>query len=715
MAPEIQTALWILLLPLAAFAIQILFGRRLPRQGDWLPTGAMFVCMMLSLWLFVTRVLASPAGMEPVAWSREWWAVGSAEVGAFSLSFGVLVDNLTTIMLVVVTVVSFLVHLYSMGYMHGDPRYSRFFAYLALFTFSMLGLCITSNLLFLFMFWELVGLCSYFLIGFWFEKKSASDAAKKAFLTTRVGDLGFFLAITIIAAVAGSLELKEIFQSVADHKWEGGLLVLAGLLLFLGPVGKSAQFPLHVWLPDAMEGPTPVSALIHAATMVAAGVYLVARMFPFFAGPAFFEGGDVSGSQTLFVIALVGGFTALFAATIALVQTDIKKVLAYSTVSQLGYMMLGIGAGSFVAGMFHLFTHAFFKALLFLGSGSVIHAVHSQEMGDMGGLWKKMPITAWTFLIGTLALAGLPFVLSGFWSKEAILTQALALGIHKGSVLAYLPFVFGILTAGLTAFYMGRCYILTFLGKPKDHHKYEHAHESPKTMTIPLLVLTVGAIFAAGLPGGIGSHWFENRTKKEITFDKLGIQARAGHGTPTPHGEPAAEHAAAMHHAHELAHNPTMLLSIAMAVLGMGLSWVVFAGRLKNRDLVGQRGPLAACRGVLQNLYYIDRIYSKTIIALVMMTKEVFFLFDKFVVDGLVNLWGWITRVVAYAAGSIDHGVVDGAVRATGSLTLRAGDSTRKIQTGRIPDYVFLSVFSLALIFALVAIPELKEMLLRIF
>jgi hypothetical protein len=234
-------------------------------------------------------------------------------------------------------------------------------------------------------------------------------------------------------------------------------------------------------------------------------------------------------------------------------------------------------------------------------------------------------------------------------------------------------------------------------------------------MTIPLLVLTVGAIFAAGLPGGIGSHWFENRTKKEITFDKLGIQARAGHGTPTPHGEPAAEHAAAMHHAHELAHNPTMLLSIAMAVLGMGLSWVVFAGRLKNRDLVGQRGPLAACRGVLQNLYYIDRIYSKTIIALVMMTKEVFFLFDKFVVDGLVNLWGWITRVVAYAAGSIDHGVVDGAVRATGSLTLRAGDSTRKIQTGRIPDYVFLSVFSLALIFALVAIPELKEMLLRIF
>src|SRR5688572_59105 len=523
-----KLALVILFLPLCGFAIQIFFGKSIPprkRQGDWIPTAAIFGALLISIYM-VARLLASHEGIEAQRWYplTGWLDVGRAGDGSaagFTMHFGILVDNLTIVMLFVVTLVSFLVHLYSWGYMHGEVRYGRFFAYLGLFSFSMLGLCITSNLLFLFIFWELVGVCSYFLIGFYFEKKSAQHAALKAFMTTRIGDIGFFIAILVIASFVGSLEFQDIFRSVASGQWAPALLTFTALCLFCGPVGKSAQFPLHVWLPDAMEGPTPVSALIHAATMVAAGVYLVGRMFPFMAGAPYFQG-DFLSSDALWVVALIGSFTAFFAATIAFAQTDIKKVLAYSTVSQLGYMMVGLGTGSVAAGLFHLTTHAFFKALLFLGSGSVIHAVHSNEMADMGGLRKKLPITYTTFLIGTLAISGLP-LLSGFWSKEAVLGQALAFARLKESqnaLLAYAPFVLAAATAGMTAFYMFRLFFSVLHGPPRNEHAHEHAHESPWTMTVPLGVLALLSVVAGGFPliKAFDPHWFEHRVSSEVLW-----------------------------------------------------------------------------------------------------------------------------------------------------------------------------------------------------
>lgn len=602
MSPTTQ-AIWILLLPLVGFVIQIFFGKRLPRKGDFVPTSAIFLSCLLAWNIFGSEVLLSDHGIDIKEVTAKYVTVGDSghvgrlrgrlvevsadkyvvEVGhgktkkvtiwteqgltaeakkdknthyipkikydahghkaagetrsevpapyytfkremkwgggdwlktgstvtpgdnsgteaRLDFAFNIFIDNLTAIMLVVVTTVSFLVHLYSTGYMvhhgHHAPRYHRFFAFLGLFSFSMLGLILTDSIFFLFVFWELVGLCSYFLIGFEFERQAACRASIKAFITTKVGDCGFFIALMIIGVVVGKFTFGEIFLSVQAGAWAPWLLTLTAILLFIGPVGKSAQFPLHVWLPDAMEGPTPVSALIHAATMVVAGVYLIARMFPFFAGLPFFETGDVFGSTPLAVVAYVGGFTSLFAATIALVQDDIKKVLAYSTVSQLGYMVLAMGVGSISAGTFHLWTHAFFKACLFLGAGSVIHAVATNDMKLMGGLRKKMPVTFYTFLISTMAIAGVP-LLSGFFSKEAILTQALMFGDQRGGI-NYLPFAFGMLTAVLTPFYMFRIICMAFMGKPKEKPRYNHAHESPWSMTIPLVILASLAVICAG-------------------------------------------------------------------------------------------------------------------------------------------------------------------------------------------------------------------------
>ncbi|MCA9321519.1 MAG: NADH-quinone oxidoreductase subunit L, partial [Planctomycetes bacterium] len=449
----ILLALLITALPLGAFVIQVFFGRFLPRQGDWLPTSAVATGLAMSVYLLITEVFGSTHGItDPYFWEMNWLTLG--QTTPFVLNFEVMVDNLTIVMLNVVTLVSFLVHLFSTGYMHGEERYNRFFAYLALFTFSMLGLIITSNLLFLFIFWELVGLCSYLLIGFYFQKDSAAAACKKAFLTNRVGDTGFFVGIMMIFVVVGSFSFPDIYDSVRQGLWQPWLLAVAGVLMFTGAVSKSAQFPLHVWLPDAMEGPTPVSALIHAATMVAAGVYMICRMFPFLAGwdagagEAAMLTGNYFESDALFVVAIVGGITAIFAATIAVAQFDIKKVLAYSTVSQLGYMVVGVGVGSMSAAMFHLMTHAMFKACLFLGSGSIIHAMHhEQDMRKMGGLRKKLPITYITFLVATLALCGVPFF-SGMISKEAVLTQAYAYWeyhkhlSHGLAIPQLLPFVF---------------------------------------------------------------------------------------------------------------------------------------------------------------------------------------------------------------------------------------------------------------------------------
>jgi NADH-quinone oxidoreductase subunit L len=720
-------ALIILLLPLAAFVVQIFFSKKIPprsRQGDWLPTLAMLIACVIATKMFFIDLIGNAGGIVAQKWfpfqaagngPTDPWisipgaaadAVEGAGAGMFRVDFGIMVDNLTIVMLFVVTLVSFLVHLYSIGYMQGEVRYGRFFAYLALFSFSMLGLCITSNLLFLFIFWELVGLCSYFLIGFYFEKKSASNAAIKAFITTRIGDLGFLAAILIIATTAGTLEFDGIFESVAAGKWAiAGIavsLATTGICLFIGPIGKSAQFPMHVWLPDAMEGPTPVSALIHAATMVVAGVYLMGRMFPFMAGAGYFEG-NYFDSDPLYLVALVGGFTAIFAASIAFVQTDIKKVLAYSTVSQLGYMFLGIGTGAMWAGMFHLMTHAMFKACLFLGSGSVIHAVHSNEMSDMGGLSNKMKITWATFLISTLAIAGLP-LLSGFYSKEAILTQAMAYGSHHGGLGAWLPFIFGIITALMTAFYMFRMFFLTFHGEPKNKKAYDHAHESPWTMTVPLIVL---AVLAVGIGGFMfnGSHnWFRDRVNSETLYSynqteglALVATGEAQHyipGDPETAAQPVIAMAEAVHHAHW----PVMGMSIASFLIGVFGAWFLFAGPKPRADTLlaptaGLGKALSPLQTACTRLWYLDEIFLKFVIGIRNVGSAICGTFDKVFVDGFVNLWSLVVRLLGFLVSSFDHGVVDGSVRGIGFLTLAGGRWMKRIQTGRLQDYLYVSVF----------------------
>ncbi|MCI0340290.1 MAG: NADH-quinone oxidoreductase subunit L [Planctomycetales bacterium] len=771
------------LLPAAAFVAQVFLGRLLPRKGDWVPTAAVGVGLGLSLWLFFTRTVAHPH--QAPDWHTVYGllSVGRPGTGGLTgvpLGFTLLVDNLTIVMLVVVTLVSFLVHVFSIGYMHGDAKYVRFFAFLGLFTFSMLGLVIAGNLLLLFIFWELVGVCSYFLIGHYYEKKSAQAACLKAFLTTRVGDLGFFLGIMMIFAHVGSLDFPDIFRSaLGDGKnpadgWTRGGLAVAAIGVWLGAVGKSAQFPLHVWLPDAMEGPTPVSALIHAATMVAAGVYLVARMFPFFAGPEFLAGNPFD-STALLVVAVVGGFTALFAATIAVVQTDIKKVLAYSTVSQLGYMMVGLGCGSVAWGMFHLWSHAFFKALLFLGSGSVIHSVGSQEMSDMGGLRKKMPITFATMGIGTLAISGVP-LLSGFVTKDGILAQALAYGMHRGGVVAILPFAFAIVAAALTAFYMFRMLILTFFGEyrgpaaapalahaapaapppagsgggqsplhhrpasdegghaaaggpiPPTHHGgpldaghgagghgpsagsghgggHGEPHESPLVMTLPLMILAFLAVISAGVGAvlfSLKTDWFEHRVN-----DTLVGAAVAQIHAPYPAALTirVSEHAEHFKHAEHTAHTVAMVSSLAVAGLGIFLAWLIFAGPLKGRDLVRAIPGLAAYKKVLVNLYYMDWFYARFVVGTVMVLRLILRFFDKWVIDGLVNLAGFLAERISWVSGRWDYHGVDGAVRGTAATIVAVGGEVRRVQSGKIGDYVWGTVLGLAvLVFAVVLI-----------
>ncbi len=741
---EIQLCLIVLALPLAAFTLQIFLGRFLPAGGDWLPTGAMFVCSILSLYLFCTRVYPD-ASWGPIVWKWNWIELTRVGAKPFLVNFGVTADNMSITMLAMVTTVSFLIHLFSWGYMEGEKRYHRFFAFLALFTFSMIGLVLVNNLLFLFIFWELVGLCSYFLIGFYFEKKSAQNAANKAFITTRVGDVGFLLGMMIILMYVGNLDYESLFWSIqhpvgfwVDNNgqnltmWGLPLLTVAGILVFYGAVGKSAQFPLHVWLPDAMEGPTPVSALIHAATMVAAGVYMVARLYPFFAGPGFFTG-DYYHSQTLTFIALTGGVTALMAATIAVVQYDIKKVLAYSTVSQLGFMMMGLGVGALWAGMFHLLTHAFFKALLFLGSGSVIYGCHhEQDMRKMGGLKKKMPVTYWTFLAGTLALAGVPFF-SGFWSKEPILTEALAWAMYRGAWYHWVPFVCGISAAFLTAFYLARAVGMTFHGEPKDHHVFDHAHESPWVMTGPLVILAVFAVliggigvpFFEGMPGK--TKWFQRRVNAERIGDwyhaarnhllqsedpKTGFYFAADHASSAAsdlaadggdHHEPGEAHDTSargrMEEERHHAHWPTVGMASGVLAFGLYFGWLLFVGPWKGKDPVKKSPALQSAKRVLENLYYIDWFYYKVFFAGVHGAKHIARAFDKYVIETIVNTTGWLVERIAFVAGGIDYFLVDGMVRLAGAATLEAGEHARKTQTGRLQEYVAMSVILIGLIF----------------
>ncbi len=600
------------------------------------------------------------------------------DTGALRIDAGITIDHLTATMLVVVTLVAFLVHLYSTAYMHGDKRYSRFFAFLQLFSFSMLGLLLTDNLLLLFCFWELVGLCSYFLIGFWFENDDPPKASMKAFMTNRFGDVGFLVGILLVYRMFGTTDLSTLYsklQAVAEGSasipplfgWEAGtLLTIAGLCLFMGPMAKSAQFPMHVWLPDAMAGPTPVSALIHAATMVAAGVYMVGRIYFFFT------------PSCLAAIAGIGTVTALVAATIGLVHNNIKKVLAYSTCSQLGYMMLSLGVGGYSAGLFHLYTHAFFKACLFLGAGSVIHSVHTEDMREMGGLKEKMPVTYRTMLIATLALAGVPFF-SGAFSKEMIVEHALTWGFGT-NVAKMLPAIIAIGGGGLTFFYMMRLINLTFFGQARDAHKFDHAHESPPAMTIPLIVLAFLSLFSVGWPIPL----FGGKKLPELLSPPPALASIAlGHEE---------------HHGHA-----GFALAFAVLVISCLVLW---AGYVLYQKTYKQRAPgpevwvarFGSLYTTVSRLYYVDEFYKATVVRLGYATSRVLAIVDQKVLDAAVNGVGALGQLVGHAFALFDRVVVDGLVNVWWHLSHALSKKLRRIQTGNLQDYLAFAVGGMALV-----------------
>ncbi len=677
MAPDtlLTLAIATLLLPLAAFTVVIFFGRKLPRQGDWLSTAAITLALASAIAILLAKL--SQFHAETLTLNFTWIDFQNVPgIGPLKIVMGIAIDNLTAIMLVVVTLISTLVHFFSIGYMGGDVRYSRYFAYLGFFSFSMLTIVLADNLFLLYVGWELVGISSYLLIGHWYEKKSASDAAIKAFIVNRVGDLGFFIGIAILFMTFHTFGLKEIFEGVkfgtlpfASQGW----LTAAGILLFCGAVGKSAQFPLHVWLPDAMEGPTPVSALIHAATMVAAGVYLVARLFPLMTADA------------LLVVAYIGAITAFIAATIAIAQNDIKKVLAYSTISQLGYMIMALGVGAFTAGFFHLVTHAMFKAGLFLGSGSVIHAMHNalhhqhdhqtdaQDIRNMGGLRRRMPITFWTFLMYTLAISGVPFT-SGFLSKDEILAGTLAFSGLSGHLIIPLA---GFLVAGLTAFYMFRLVILTFFGGHKDGGRVEHIHESPKVMTIPLVILAILCFFAfySFNPFGASSGWVAHAVERPESVVPSVV------ATP-----PAGLFEEALEHVHLTA----MALSLIVAGLGILAAFATYYWKKINADAVAQ--ALAPLHRFLLNKWYFDELYQAVVINGTLGLTRVMRWFDDTLIDGVVNGAGQSTKGLSYVSGLFDTYVVDGFVNFSAYLSGFLGLVLRKFQTGKVQTYIIFAV-----------------------
>ena len=542
-------------------------------------------------------------------------------------------DALTAVMLLVITGVGFLIHVYSIGYMHGDEGYTRYFAYLNLFVFAMLILVLGNNYLMMFVGWEGVGLCSYLLIGFWYDKQSATDAGKKAFIVNRIGDFGFLLGMFTLFAVFNTLDFTTIFSDAeaksAEVVFGVNGIVLATLLLFVGAIGKSAQIPLYVWLPDAMEGPTPVSALIHAATMVTAGVYMIARSAVLY-----------NIAHTGEIVAWIGVLTAFFAATIALTQNDIKRILAYSTVSQLGYMFVGVGVGAYASGIFHLVTHAFFKGLMFLTAGSVMHAMANElDMRKMGGLKSKMPITHWTFLVGALAIAGFPF-LSGFWSKDEILHSA------WGSE----PLIYGIglITAFLTAFYMFRLIFVTFYGESRvEPEVASHLHESPSVMWVPLAILAIPSALI-GLLLGWGGHesWFHDFTKAVEGFSS------------EAHGDASGNVLV------------FMVISSMVGLAGIAFAWTRYSKRVPSDE------PTGALHRLLANKYYVDEIYNALIVQPVKNGSH--FLLWKLV----------------------DNGIIDGIVNGVAALIRFIGGTLRRFQTGLVQVYIVSMVLGIVLFLA---------------
>jgi NADH-quinone oxidoreductase subunit L len=613
---------WIIpLFPLLSFVILLLFGKRLKEASAYVGILLTLASLVYSILVLIDRFT------EPTLERKfDWLNIGNLHITA-----GFEVNQLNALMLVIVSLVSFLVHTYSKGYMHGDERIQIFYAYLGLFTFAMLGLVISPNLLQTYIFWELVGVGSFLLIGFYFYKEEAKAAAKKAFIMTRIGDVGLLIGMILLFWETKSFEYSDIFAAVANGSVPTGMITLTAILIFVGAMGKSGQFPLHTWLPDAMEGPTPVSALIHAATMVAAGVYLVAALFPLF----------LASKTALMVVAVIGGFTAIFAASIGLVQTDIKRVLAYSTVSQLGYMMLALGSAGYVAGVFHLMTHAFFKALLFLAAGSVIHAVHTQNIEEMGGLWKKLKLTGPLFLIGTLAISGVP-LLSGFFSKDEILAAAWE-GGHP------ILFVLAVIAAFFTAFYMFRLFFLVFTGEARGVNMSK-VHESPKVMTYPMILLGVLAIIA----GYVNTSWFGNF---------LGDWLVDGNETLA---------------AHNHVEGPwwIMLLATIVSLAGIFFAYLIYGKRSVSRNWLSGSGD--TLHTILLNKYYVDEFYQYTFVALVTAISWFFRFIDTFLVEGLVK-------------------GVTGIVQGLGRLG-------SKLQSGQVQTYgavAFIGLALLAVIFAL--------------
>ncbi len=631
-----QIAWLIPALPLAAFLINGVFGPRfLGRIAGVIASlaiGASFV-VVVALWIDLPSE-GSPDRQQEL---YRWVASGDLVV-----SIGFLLDELAVVMLLVVTGVSFLVHVYSTAYMAHDPAHARFFVWLPLFVFSMILLVMADNFLLLFVFWEMVGVCSYLLIGFWHRRNSANDAAIKAFVTNRIGDFGFAGGVFLVFWTFGTLDYLSVHAQVSQAS--AGVLLAIALLLFVGAMGKSAQFPLHVWLPDAMEGPTPVSALIHAATMVTAGVYMVARHSVIF---------EASG-DALIIVGATGAFTALLAATIGCVQTDIKRVLAYSTVSQLGLMFLGLGAGVYAAAIFHLVTHAFFKALLFLGSGSVIHAMDDeQDMRSYGGLARKLPWTYVTFLIGGLALAAI-FPLAGFWSKDELVASAFAAGASADGNWWYLVFfAAGLLTSLLTAFYTIRMIVLTFHGRPRDQKLHDHAHESPVAMVAPLVILAALAIVAGGLLGFPPEHG--------AIHEYLGVVLHSVH--------------------FDLTGDETLTVLIALASTAVAAGGAALAVAAYGRGVVSPQKLARFFPGfyrLASEKYYLDHITDQVVVAGT--RTSAFFLWgiDARVVDGIVNLIGWLVRAIAAVSRRLQTGQVQnyallvliGVVAVVGSLLL---------------------------------------------
>jgi NADH-quinone oxidoreductase subunit L len=623
----------ILLLPflsliIISFILRPFFNNR-PKVGGYVTIGAIGISFLLSLWV-LAEVFVTPGHQLQIP-DLQWVIVGN-----LTIHVGLLVDSLTAIMVVVVSFVSLMVQIYSQGYMHGDPGYHRYFAFMSLFTGCMLGLVMANNLVFMFLFWEGVGLGSYLLIGFWFHRPSAANAAKKAFIVTRFGDFGFLAAILLLFYNTGTFDIGQLHNLAITGVLAGSTLTWAAIGIFSGAVGKSAQFPLHVWLPDAMEGPTPVSALIHAATMVAAGVFLVARFFPLFE----------HSQAALTTVAVIGGFTAIFAASMGLVMTDIKRVLAYSTISQLGYMMLGLGVGGIAIGIFHLFNHAFFKALLFLGAGSVNHSTGTFDMREMGGLRKAMPWTFITFLIASISLAGI-WPLAGFWSKDEILAYSLV----NNPIL----FALALITVFMTAFYMFRVIFLTFGGEYRGEVKSGHGghgtklHESPMVMVIPMAILAVLSIISGWLnvTGAFGQ--FLGHEGESIGF----LQGFFG----------------------VLSH-PLPLISLLVAGLGILLAYAMYSAKWISAEAVGN--IFKPVYNLFYHKYWMDELYEKVIVVRVL-------------VDGIF----WVLSI-------FDSRVVDGAVNGIATGTAEASRAIRRAQTGQLQAYgiaIAIGVVAIAVCF----------------